>query len=115
MSVVSGLIDTDKFFKFKKIVVPTNATNNIAGEIDPIIDPRNAPFPMRKCRNYVSSYFDNALRVQGNPAQNLKDNNVVGYYNAAAEHHLVQTMAVMIADYYQIYYKMYLFLFKARP
>jgi len=81
MSVVSGLIDTNKFFKFKKIVVPTNATNNMAGEVDPIIDPRNAPVPLRKAPNYVTSYFDNALRVQGNPAQNLKDNNRPGFYN----------------------------------
>ena len=83
MSVVSGKIDTDKFFKFKKIVVPTNATNNMAGEVDPIIDPRNAPVPLRKARNYVTSYFDNALRVQGNPAQNLKNNNNPGFYNGA--------------------------------
>jgi hypothetical protein len=96
MSVVSGLIDTNRFFKFKKLVIPTNGTNNMAGEVDPIVDPHNAPPPLRKCRNYYATNINNHLRVQGNPAQNLKNDNVIGYYNGAGGNINTQALPVTI-------------------
>ena len=80
MSVVSGLIDTTRVFKYKKRCIPTNGSASLTGEVEPP--------PIIKVAGFVGSaskfktFTPASLSVEGNPIQSLKDKGNTPFYTA---------------------------------
>jgi len=77
MSIVSGLIDTSRVFKYKKRCIPTNG---FAGEVEPppIIKVAGVVGPASKFKTFTPA----SLSVEGNPLQSLKDKGNTPFYTA---------------------------------
>ena len=80
MSVVSGLIDTSRVFKYKKRCVPTNTSATLSGNPEPPPIIRDAG--MVGSASKFKTYSSPTLQTQGNPLQSLKDSGNTPFYTA---------------------------------